>query len=203
MLQWLLSLPRKIFVILILGGAIIFIVLQNPPHTICRTQIDNFKSRQKGMIYKDPKIKTRTKPLMDILIANCKKFSSPGSCYGLFSRARVFIHEFRLISSDCYKSFSLLGKVKNTLRSLYSLMIRLAWGDAPATEYGNKFHWLSHIDISLFCSIKEQIFILYGQSTLLSWERKIFQKLPEAKKMTESRIRELSLVSENCALYPN
>ena len=203
MVQWLLSLPKNIFVVLVLGAAILFIVAQDPPHTICRTQIENFKSQQMGIIYKDSAVKTRKKPLLSVLIENCKKYNSPGSCYGLFSRIKVFINGFKVVSVDCRNPFSSLSKVRETLFEVYSLMIRIAWGDAPSTEHQDKLNWLSDVDISLFCLIKEQILFFYGKNNLLNLEKKIFKKLPGAKGMNESRIRELALVSENCSLYPS
>lgn len=203
MVQWFLSLPKNIFVILVLGVAIIFIVAQDPPHTICRTQIENFKSQQAGILYKDSAVKTRKQPLLAVLIENCKKYNSPGSCYGLFSRIKVFINDFKVVSVDCREPFSILSRVRGVLFEVYSLMIRIAWGDAPATEHQDKLNWLSDVDVSLFCLIKEKILFFYGKNDLLNLEKKVFKKLPDANSMNESRIRELALVSENCSLYPS
>ena len=205
MIQWFLSLPKNIFVILVLGVAIIFIVGQNPPHTICRTQIKNFQSQQKGIIYKGPSLKKGMKkpPLLEVLLESCKKYNSPGSCYGLFSKVKVFIKDFKLVSVDCREPFSGLSKVRSTLFEAYGLMIRIAWGDAPSPDHHDKLAWFTDVDISLFCLIKKEILFFYGKDSLLSLERKVFKKLPGAKDINESRIRELALVSENCALYPS
>ncbi|MDE0119311.1 MAG: hypothetical protein OXM55_04795 [Bdellovibrionales bacterium] len=202
MVQWLLSLPKNIFVIVVLGVAILFIVVQDPPHTICRTQINNFKSQQTGILYKDPKIKTRVKPLINVLIENCKKYNTPGSCYGLFSRTKKLIKGFKVVSRDCRESFANLGAVKKALFGVYGLIIRIAWGDTPPVAHQDKLNWLSDIDVSLFCLIKEEILFYYGRVGLLNLEKKVFKQLPGTKSMKESRIRELSLTSENCSLYP-
>jgi len=201
--QWLLSLPKNILVIVVLAAAIILIVAQDPPHTICRTHINNFKSRQKGVLYKDPNIKTRQKPLLAVLVESCKKYNTPGSCYGLFSKIKTFINGFKVISVDCYPVFSGLRKVREALFEVYSLMIRIAWGDKPPLEYQDKLNWFSDVDISLFCLVKEKVLLLYGKSSLLNLERKVFKKLPGTKNMNENRIRELSIVSENCSRYPS
>lgn len=200
MIKWFLDLPKKIFVVLVLGIAIIFIVLQDPPHTICRTQLENFKSRQKGIIYKNPAVKTRKKPIMFLLINECKKNSTPGSCYGLFSKIKKFIHDFKLISYDCRTNLSNISEVKKVLFKTYSLMVRLAWGDtAPAVEYYNKFNWFSDVDISLFCLIKTQISTLYGNKILFKLDQKVFKKLPGIEGKRQKQIRELSIVSTNCS----
>ena len=203
MVQWLLALPKNILVVLVLGTAIVFIVANDPPHTVCRTQIENFKEQQKGIIYKDPETKNRPQPLLQVLIKNCKKHNSPGSCYGLFSRTKVLINGFKVVSVDCKSSFSDLSEVRNALFAVYGLMIRIAWGSAPPTEHQDKLHWLSEVDMSLFCLLKKEILFYYGKSGLLGIEQKIFQKLPEAKGLSEIRIRELAIVSENCARYPS
>ena len=199
--QFLLSLPKTFLVILILGAAIIFIVANDPPHSVCRTQIDHFKSVQRGILYRDPKIKTRKKPLLLILIENCKKYSSPGSCYDLFSKVRTLIRDFKLIGNDCYKSFSLIPEVKGALLTVYDLMIRLAWGGTPPKHY-NKLGWFSEVDVSLFCVIKKQIITLYGKEILLNQEQSTFKKLPGAKTMGLNSIKEMALVPENRSLYP-
>ena len=189
---------------MVLGIAIIFIVAQDPPHTICRTQIENFKSQQKGIIYKDPSLKREIKrlPVLEVLIKSCKKYNSPGSCYGLFSKIKNFINDFKLVSIDCREPFSTLSKVRSTLFEVYGLMIRIAWGEAPSPDHHDKLAWFTDVDLSLFCLIKKKILFFYGKNSLLSLERKVLKTLPGAKGMNESRIRELSLVSENCAFYP-
>ena len=199
--QLLVSLPKAIIAVVLIAAGIIFIVANDPPHTFCRTQIENFKDAQIGILYKDSNIKTRTKPLLEVLVDTCKKYSAPGSCYGLFSKIRVFVQDFKLVSGDCRQEFSSLSKVRKTLFGVYGLMIRLAWGDAPPKHY-NKLAWLSTVDVSLFCVLKERIIRLYGKEALLSLERKTFKLLPGAENMNEDNIREVSLVSENCARYP-
>ena len=201
MVQWLLSLPKKVLVVLVLTTAIVFIVAQDPPHTLCRTQIENFKLRQKGKIYKNPNIKTRKKPLMEIVIMKCRESNSPGNCYELFSKTKDFIRDFKTVSLSCRDSLSSLSKVRSTLFEIYRLMIQLAWGDGSSKDHYDKTNWLSSADVSLFCAVKENIVTFYGSATLLNLERKVFKKLPGTKKMSENRIRELALVSQDCAIY--
>ena len=201
MLQWLLSLPKKILVALVLIVSILFIMLSDPPHTICRTQIENFKSRQKGRIYRDSTIKTRKQPLMQILITKCKTGNSPGNCYELFLKTKNFLQDFKTVSFSCRSGLASLNEVKSTLFDIYSLMIRLAWGDGSSIDYYNNIGWLLPADISLFCNLKENIMIFYGQQALLHLEQSTFKKLPNTKKKSEKKIRELSLVSKNCEVY--
>ncbi len=187
---------------MVLTTAIVFIVAQDPPHTLCRTQIENFKLRQKGKIYKNPNIKTRKKPLMEIVIMKCREGNSPGNCYELFSKTKDFIRDFKTVSLSCRDSLSSLSKVRSTLFEIYRLMIQLAWGDGSSKkDHYDKMNWLSSADVSLFCAVKENIVTFYGPATLLNLERKVFKKLPGTKRMSENRIRELALVSQDCAIY--
>jgi len=135
-------------------------------------------------------------------VDTCKKYNTPGSCYGLFSKIKVFIRSFELVSASCSKSFSSLSKVKQTLFNVYQLMIRLAWADEPPLEYQDKRSWLSEVDLSLFCLIKQQIISLYGAEALLNLERKTFKILPGSESLSENQMRDLAIVSENCALFP-
>ena len=206
MRQWFSTLSKTTLAVLVLTGAIIFIVTQDPPHSICRTQIENFKNSQKGFLFKDPKVKTRNQPLLDVLIENCKKYNSPASCYGLFFRTKRFIRDFKLVSTSCRKEFASLGVVREKLSTLHNLMIRLAWGDVPPVAYQDKLGWLSDVDMSLFCLIKKEALFFYGSSTLKQWEQEAFKKLKQhhhkAKDLTQNKLKELSIVSENCAHYP-
>ena len=199
--QWLLSIPRGVLVTAVIIIAIVFVLLQDPPHTICRTQIDRFKYWQQGVIYKLEGDKLSKAPAMQTLLKNCKKLSSPGACYGLFAKTRVFLRDFELVSVDCREDFAELTPVKNTLFSVYSLMIRLAWGDRPPdVRQGNLLNWFSSLEISLFCTIKKHISALYGEQQLMALEQKTFKKLPGAENLNEDQIREVSLVSRNCQL---
>ena len=205
MQKWLSTLSKTTLAVLVITGAIIFIIAQDPPHSICRTQIENFKTSQKGFLDKDPKVKTRKKPLLEVLIDTCKQHNSPGSCYGLFSRTRKFIRDFKLVSTSCRTEFASLSKVRNQLSALYILMIRLAWGDTPPVAYQDKLGWLSDVDMSLFCLIKKEALFFYGPNILKQWEQKAFQKLSDlhgAKGLSPNKLKELSIVSESCSHYP-
>lgn len=202
MVKWLLRLPRTIFVTLVLGIAMLFMFIKDPPHTICRTQLDTFKSRQTGIIYKNPKLEIQKKPIMFLLIQECKNNSIPGSCYGLFSKIKKLMYDFKIVSYDCRKHFSSLSTVKNILFTVYRLMIHLAWGDKPSsTRYADKLNWLSNVDISLFCTIKKNIRDIYGNQSLLNLENTTFKQLPGSEGMSEVAIRELAIVSLVCSSY--
>ena len=199
MLEWLLSLPRKLFVTLVLAGAVLFIVLQDPPHTVCRTEINNFKFAQSGILYKDDRDRQlKTPPLMEVLIKDCKKYNNPGSCYTLFAKVKHFLKDFRKISPECYKYALALARIKKTLLEIYDLLIRIAWGDAPPTQYHNKLSWLGVADVQFFCTLKAHIIDLYGKEQLRLKELSVLKKLPGAANLSENSIRELSIVSEKC-----
>ena len=201
MVQWLLSLPRPLFVFLVLTTAILFILFNDPPHTICRVQINQFKSWQEGLIYKARNDKLNKKPLMQTLMKTCKDLAEPGACYGLFSRIKVFIRDFHVVSEDCKMELSELPAVKKTLLSVYDLMIRLAWGDEPPdVRKGQKFNWLSALDRELFCSVKQKIISLYGEQTLSAQEQKTFLQLPGADSLKTDDIQDRSLVSQYCSM---
>ena len=200
MVQWLLSLPRTLFVTLTLVVITLFVILQDPPHTICRTQVEHFKSRQKGLIYKDPEVKTRKKPLMDILIQECRKKSSPGSCYQMFAKARRLVNDFNIVSVECTKGLGQVSQVRKVLFQVYDLMIRLAWQKPSSHEVPVKLNWLTEADVDLFCRLKQISEDLYGPATLSQWEQKVFKKLPDTNTLSEDQIRDRSLVSENCVI---
>ena len=55
MLNDIYKLPKTLLAILLIGGGIVFILLNDPPHTFCDAQVEHFKRVQRGILYKNPK----------------------------------------------------------------------------------------------------------------------------------------------------
>lgn len=195
-------LPKSMLAFLAIVGGILFIVLSNPPHSVCDSQVELIKKTQARFLFKDPKSKqiktTRYQRLRD----ECKIANNPGGCYELFSELKTMLHDLGTLSSECSGAISDVTQVKTALRETSEMMVQMAWGERPPTSYQGKFGWMEIADISLFCQLKSRFITFYGEDEWNRTRLKISTALPGAVDMGPTQIWDMSLYSENCARYP-
>lgn len=199
------SLPKNIVAFLAISGGIIFIVLSQPPVTVCDSQVEKFKAMQINFLYRDekyPKAKNIKRTKFEYLRDRCKETNSPGGCYELFSDMKLMLHDLALFTDECAANSGGISEVKRSSWETVDLLIRLAWGASPPSAYNIKFSWLDTADVSLYCQLKNRIILMYGESSWSSFREKLMRDLPGAKELTRNQVWDMSLFSENCARYP-
>src|SRR5690242_8391758 len=95
------SLSRNVLALLVIGGGIILMILFNPPHTVCDTDLDFLKQGQKNFIFKDPKDKLQRQTQFETAHAKCLETNTPGGCYELFRKLKQLKRDLDEISRDC------------------------------------------------------------------------------------------------------
>lgn len=180
-----------------------FIVLSDPPHTKCDSQVEAFKQSQIGFLYPNPKIKSEKTSQYKKLITQCKIANSPGGCYEFFMRMKQFLLQIRkTISDECNSDLANVSPVERAVWESAGLMTQLAWGEKPPETYYQKFGWLDTADISLFCSLKREAIQLFGEETWAAYRESLFTKLPGASELSRKKVWEVLLLSVNCDQYP-
>jgi hypothetical protein len=199
MIEWLKSLPKTIFVALVLGVGVLFIVFSDPPRTICDARMKAFDEGAKGFLTVDPvkKREARFGKLLDI----CKKTNSVGGCYELFQNLRETVKATRLVGADCYSKLASRGEVKNAIQQSLDFMVRSAWGAEPPTTPALKAGWLDASDINLFCQLKTLMMDLYGENSWNGFIEGYFKELPKAQSLERTDAWQKMLFSVNCASY--
>ena len=198
------KLPRSLLVTLLLSGGIAYIVLNDPPHSFCDTQTERFQFRQKGVFIKDPGDKIHAKPLIGRLIDTCWETNAPGGCYEYFSYLKRLLDDFFLVSEGCLSQVSGIKEVKEHLFEGVRMMTLLAWREKALSGKISRLNWLNRMDMSLFCSLKANVSRFYGRKALLDFEKKLLAELPVSEKYSSAspgRLRDSSILSENCAEY--
>jgi len=195
------KLPKSLVAIVAIGIGIAFILLNDPPHTFCDTQLENFKSAQSGILFKDPKDKVSLYPLMVKLLKTCRATVAPGACYEYFSYLNRLLLDFKIIVNECLEPLSQIQEVKDHLFIGVSTMVELAWREEVLAGRVSKLNWLKYPDLSLFCQIKKHIVLFYGRDTLKQFEQTVLSRLPNAKKASLLTIRKFSILSEPCGKY--
>lgn len=202
--------PKNLIAFLAITGGILFIVLSQPPHTVCDSQLEVIKKAQEKFLYKDPKSKKVNTTRYQTLYDHCKITNNPGGCYELFQEMKVLLYDLGTLSSECSGPLGAVPEHKRALWDVTELLIRLAWGDKPPESYHAKFGWLDTADVSLYCRLKERIIAFYGDAAWTRFREPYLnpknqnnvKELPGSKDMTRNQIWDMSLLSENCARYP-
>jgi hypothetical protein len=200
------SIPKGLLAFLVLFGGILFIVLSDPPKTVCDAQIDLFKKSQNTFLYANEKSKALKKTTQfGRLFENCKATNDPGGCLQLFQLTKKMLDDLASVPRECRSKVAGLNETKNVINYVLELIVRLAWGEKPPQTYGQKMGWIDVADISLYCQLKSLKIEFFGNE---SWEghdgmrERIMRTLPGADQMSRNQVWDFSILSENCERYP-
>lgn len=204
--RWLSTLPRNILAFSAIVGGIIFIILADPPHTVCDSQIELLKTQQSGFVFKEapaPGAKKKGSTIrasFTTLYDYCQQNAGPGGCYELFAATRSLVEDLQVVPNECASDLASVSEVKKILWAMSEFMARAAWGEKPPSAYLEKFGWLDTADVALFCTIKRQIEKTYGESSWVSFTEKLFRELPGAKDLPRKEAWE-KLILSDCHRY--
>lgn len=210
--RWLSVIPKGWLAVIAIGGGIALIILADPPHSLCESQIDVFQQEQMRFLFLDPQRKAITTTKYQMLIDQCKATNDPGGCYELFHEMRVLLRDLDSVPNQCLSAVAAIPQVKTALLDVTKLLVQLGWGEKPPSTYFEKFgHWLDRADISLFCWLHRVISGAYGESSWRDLRDKTIAQLPGADTFSNgtsdsAKAREdlldMTIFSENCAIYP-
>jgi len=202
------KLPKIFIAFLAMGGTIALLLMGDPPHAFCDTQVEHFKEVQKGKTYKDTnskdyksyKDKKNYKTHKERTKENCESQNSSGACYDYFSYLRQFLKDLQLLSHECRDQIFNDTKVKKSLEEALALITALAWRQEVIYGRVTKFNWLKPNHMALFCDLKKSYILQYGRTQYQSLEASILQQLP-AEKINKEMILKGSILSESCLKY--
>jgi len=200
--RWLATLSRGTIAIIAIGGGILFIILSNPPRTVCDSQIEFLKEQQKGFLFSDPEDPAAKRvPSFAKMHEYCERAGGPGGCYELFQKMRTLSQDLLAVPEECAVKASKLSEVEEALKKTVHLMVTAAWGTKPPDSYMDKFGWLDVADVNLFCGLKTQVIRFYGEGTWDNYRERLFHELPGAKDLPRKTAWEKLLLSEDCRRY--
>lgn len=198
----LLTLPKGLLAFLLIGGGILLIVLFNPPHSLCDSQVEVVNKNQQKFLFKDPKSKHIKSTRYARLREHCFNTNNPGGCYELFQDLKTMVYDLRNLSGQCAKVIADTAVYKQAIWDSVDLLVMLAWGKSPPAGITTKWGWLEVSDITLYCRLKEIIVSTYGSHAWDSFREKKMRELPGVDGISRASVWELSLLSENCSKYP-
>ncbi len=187
---------------LVIGAGILFLLIYDPPRSVCDIQVDTFRQSQDRFLYPQKKGVVEMRPEFDRLIDHCRGTNSPGGCYEFFLQMRTMVADMNKVSRECRSRVGRVRNLKTRVLDSLELLVRLAWGESPPASYTQKFGWLDAADMSLFCSLRLVVELFYGESEWEKFRERMFEILPGAAEMPRQEVWELMIVSENCARFP-
>ncbi len=196
------AIPKNILATGIIIIGIFFIILSDPPHTVCESQLEVLKANQNNLLYKNPKSKFQKVTKYQRLRDQCLNTNSPGGCYELFQEIKLLLQDLSAVPNSCAQQAGAVKEVKEAVWESTEILVKLAWGHTPPSAYHAKFNWLDTADISLFCRLKNRIVVTYGDTAWNSFRERMMTSLPGAKDLPRNRVWDMSIFSENCARYP-
>lgn len=196
--QLLASLPARVIAIGAIIIGLILILLNDPPRTICDTQLGVFKEAQSRFLFRqDIKGVSRT-PDFERELETCRGSAGPGGCFELFEKLKRFLTDLEDIPQQCSVEAGDLKEVRGALLETARVMALLAWGDRAPIAYTQRFGWFDSADVALFCRIKHQASVLYGKENWEKFRLAISKELPQANTLTPDQIWQRSIFSTSC-----
>jgi hypothetical protein len=194
--------PKNLLAFLAIAGGMAFIIMSQPPHSLCDSQLEVIDSAQRRFLYKDPQSKKIVTTKYELLRDHCKRTNDPGGCYELFQEIKIMNHDLGMLTSECQPVVADIKEYKRAMWETVETLVRLAWGESPPASYTSKFGWLDSADLSLFCNLKDRIVAAYGEDQWDSFRERMMSELPGTKDLPRNQVWDLSIFSENCARYP-
>jgi hypothetical protein len=154
------SLPKPVLAILVIVAALIFFMLNDPPHTVCQVQVDNLKEAMKGQLFPTTVNKNKIPAILIKTQEACQQGNSSGSCLEYFGILRKAARDIKNYSSECKAELVNISEVRKAFTDGVTLMAKMAWGSHAPEQGMARFGWLQDSEIGLFCMLKD----VYSQS---------------------------------------
>jgi hypothetical protein len=193
------TLSRRALATGAIGFGILFILVANPPRTVCDSQYEEFQKDQVGRLTINPKLTVKpSKTTFHLAVEQCRFSNNMGGCLEFFEHLKIVLRDLSTTTEKCYADMGGRNEVKDTLWLSFELITRLAWGEAPPRTYRDSSGWLDTPNIAIFCELKGVMMKFYGSERLNAFSRDLIPRLPGASGMKFSEAWPRSVLSKGC-----
>lgn len=174
------GIPKGLIVGAVLVVGILGVILFNPPHRQCESQIEVIRQLQKGKVFSGMGKTMARSPRVLKDIETCKLGNSPGACFELFSTLRGLARDLQGLPLECAEDLRSVGEIRGSLFEGMSLMTQIAWGEVPPEKAVSSVRqgWLEASDLALFCTLKDLYTRFFGKEEMDQVRASIMSKLP-------------------------
>ena len=145
--------------ILVLGAFIIgigLIVYGNRPHSLCDTQLDDFKELEMGTLFPMPvKNHGTAPPIYDRALNACREGQgSVGACLEYFKILSGVVKNLDPVGANCGEYLTEGGMIRKALLEGMKTLVLIAWGDELPDKDAKATGRLDPTEMALFCKLK-------------------------------------------------
>lgn len=189
------------FVTVVLGAGVLFIVLSDPPRTVCDSQLELFDEKVRDFLLLDSRKPNRKTTRYTKLHETCRATSSAGGCYELFLNLKQMIKDAKTVSVECHGKLRGHTQYSTAVWQSLDLMAQLAWGAKPPLTPALKTGWLDPADLNLYCELKNSAIYVFSEEKWNSFVAGYFKSLPGAANLPRNEAWQKMLFSVNCTQY--
>lgn len=207
MFKFLADMPRPLIALIVMTIAIGVIWFNNPPRTVCDTQIEAFRKSQAGKFF-DTKGKTKLVPaqvrglrrLCEEGLGRQSELNnfSAGICFEYFYLLKGMLADLSIMNSECVAEVFNIGHFQDQIAAALLLLAEMAWGPEVPRSVGN-FGSLQMADLALYCKIKDAIILGRGDEGWEKIQRHTIKKLKGSDQLTYPEAWSRSIFAFNCA----
>lgn len=178
----LLKLPKSTTALIVLLAGIVFIVLSNPPHSICDTEREGVLESLKGPLFAT-KDKKRTLPaLLNRTKSACETGVSSGACFEYFGVLKKIAKAVKSASGECQTEIFETPEIKMSLEKGIELMALMAWGEKAPETQANRTGWFNEGELIEFCQLKDAYIAAAGEEAWVEFRKNVYKKYPLVSK---------------------
>lgn len=194
------KIPRHILVIIVLGAGALLIFLGDPPKDICDTQVDVFFQSQKGNM---TSLKGAVSGFWKRSAKYCSEAKTLGGCAEFHSSVKNILRDIDITSYECIPRLLEQEGLLSTLQNSMSLMVKLAWGEAPPELGPSVYGWMSMQELGIYCRLKLYLERALGEEKWEVFARGVIKKLPQSDQLSFQESFDRSLFSVRCEAVLN
>lgn len=141
------------FAVILIGT--LFFFFNDPPHSICTTQIESYRKSLRGKIYGYRDQKNIVPPKIKRAVEVCREGKSSGSCIDYFELINAMMLNQNQVENQCLPELYAEKDILDNLKKFFVISSVLAWGEETPKE--SKTNWFSESNILVFCKVKRSL----------------------------------------------
>lgn len=171
------------------------ILLSNPPHTPCTSQLEQLKTQFTSTFILDTSLRYQKTTGFRKVFLYCKESNSPGGCFNLFHSVEQLLSELSSVQANCFDSISSTLEFREPMWQTAKLLAESAWEKKNNRE---PYSWLDRSHLSLFCKIKTHLIRLNGQANWDNFREGILSSMSSAENLQRATAWRKSIFAINC-----
>ncbi|MGE3975157.1 MAG: hypothetical protein AB7F59_11590 [Bdellovibrionales bacterium] len=194
------KIPQGLLIFLVLVGGLIFILLAQPPHSVCEPQMEIFKTSQEGFLFLNPSKSYLKTTGFQKTLDFCKHGNNAGSCFEFMQGLQKMMDVTLSSPAECHGGITELTEVSSATWRGLELMTRAAWGAAAPKSSMERQGWLDAPAMELYCRLKKFAITNYGQGAWSSFVESQLPQLPGASELQRSDAWQRTILSDPCQM---